>query len=148
MAFELSCKCEYSLAAMIELATFYASGQPLQIRQIASRQNIPERYLEQLLLVLKHGGFVRSQRGMNGGYILAREPEQISLIDLVECIEGHETARARQSCSPQTPSCSVVHDVWNESCQAAEAVLANYTLRDLMDRRDVLHQSSGAMYYI
>ena len=71
MSFALSCKCKYALSALVELAMAYASGEPLQSREIARRQNIPDRYLEQVLATLKRGGLVRSQRGVNGGYLLS-----------------------------------------------------------------------------
>ena len=80
---ELSCKSEYALLALIELATHYSSGEPLQIRQIAAQQNIPDRYLEQLLATLRRYGLVRSQRGAKGGYLLAREPWKITLLEVV-----------------------------------------------------------------
>ncbi|MEB3209706.1 MAG: Rrf2 family transcriptional regulator, partial [Leptolyngbyaceae bacterium] len=115
MVLELSSKCEYCLSALIELADLYSSGQPLQIRQIAKRQNIPERYLEQLLLLLKRGGFVKSQRGIHGGYLLAREPQAISLLDVLHCIDGQETPRHTEECAEQTPECKTVHTVWGNA---------------------------------
>lgn len=146
MILELSSKCEYCLSALIELADLYSSGQPLQIRQIAKRQNIPERYLEQLLLILKRGGFVKSQRGMHGGYLLAREPQSISLLDIIHCIDGHERPRAADEGIEQTPECRTVHNVWGNACHAAEEILGNCTLKDLVNRRNESYQSQ--MYYI
>lgn len=145
MVLELSSKCEYCLSALIELADLYASGQPLQIRQIAKRQNIPERYLEQLLLLLKRGGFVRSQRGINGGYLLAREPHHISLLEVIHCIEGQDP-RHKEVCSEQTPESKTVRTVWGKACHAAEDILENCTLKDLINKRNESYQSQ--MYYI
>ena len=80
---ELSCKSEYALLALIELAVHHSKGEPLQIRQIAAQQGIPDRYLEQLLATLRRGGTgaiaTRSQRGLLPGsgaleYHLARSP--------------------------------------------------------------------------
>lgn len=85
---ELSCKSEYALLALLALASHHASGEPQQIRQIASQQEIPDRYLEQLLATLRRAAIVRSQRGAKGGYVLAREPWQITLLEVVRCIEG------------------------------------------------------------
>jgi len=146
MVLELSSKCEYCLAALIELADLYASGQPLQIRQIAKRQNIPERYLEQLLLLLKRGGFVRSQRGMNGGYLLARDPQEISLLEVIRCIEGCDAPRHEEECPEQTPESKIVRSVWGTASHAAEAILNQYSLRDLATKRNEAYQSQ--MYYI
>ncbi len=148
MVLELTCKYEYCLLALLELAAVYTSRQPLQIRQIAARQSIPERYLEQLLLTLKRGGVVQSQRGMNGGYLLARKPEQISLLDVLICIEGGDPPQSdRPSCSAESGS-SVIHEVWKESAQAAQAVLAQHTMQDLLEQRLELSQASNQMYYI
>lgn len=146
MVLELSSKSEYCLSALIELADLYASGQPLQIRQIAKRQNIPERYLEQLLLLLKRGGLVRSQRGMNGGYLLARDPKEISLLEIIRCIEGNDVPRHQETCDEQTPESKTVRAVWGNACHAAEEILENCTLKDLINQRNATFQSQ--MYYI
>lgn len=148
MVLELTCKCEYCLLALLELAAVYTSQQPLQIRQIAARQSIPERYLEQLLLTLKRGGLVQSQRGMNGGYRLARKPESISLLDVLNCIEGETPSQGDRSSHASEPGCSVIHEVWEESHQAAHDVLSQYTLQDLLKQRLELAQASSQMYYI
>ena len=76
---ELSCKVRYALLALMELTSHYEQGKFLQIEQIVASQQIPDRYLAQLLMTLRRGGFVRSQRGAKGGYLLAREPWQITL---------------------------------------------------------------------
>jgi Rrf2 family protein len=84
---EISCKTEYAILALIELAAHYDQGEPLQIRFIAAQQNIPDRYLEQLLATLRRGGVIRSQRGAKGGYLLAREPWKITLLEILNCLE-------------------------------------------------------------
>jgi Rrf2 family protein len=147
---ELSCKSEYALLALLELATHYAQGEPLQIRQISSQQNIPDRYLEQLLATLRRAGLVRSQRGAKGGYILSREPWKITLLDIVSCLEGIDPKTgpaAVETATQRTLAGSVVHEIWQESHQAAQAVLQSYTLKDLSDRRDARKQLD-IMYYI
>src|SRR5918998_936906 len=88
---ELSCKSEYAILALLELADCYDEGEPLQIRQIAAQQNIPDRYLEQLLATMRRCGLIRSQRGAKGGYILAREPWKITLLDVINCLEGSDS---------------------------------------------------------
>lgn len=143
---ELSCKSEYALLALLELAAHYQSGEPLQIRQIAARQSIPDRYLEQLLASLRRHGLVRSQRGAKGGYLLAREPWQVTLLEIVDCIEGLDT-QAESHHSKQTPEKAVVWETWQEARQAANAVLQGYSLQDLADRRDA-KQQLDIMYYI
>ncbi|MEM9449439.1 MAG: Rrf2 family transcriptional regulator [Cyanobacteria bacterium P01_E01_bin.6] len=146
MVLELSSKCDYCLSALIELADLYSSGQPLQIRQIAKRQNIPERYLEQLLLLLKRGGLVRSQRGMNGGYSLARDPQSISILEVIQCIDGTDNTRHPEDCAERTPESKTVRTVWGRACDAAEDILESCTLKDLINKRNESYQSQ--MYYI
>ena len=144
---ELSCKSEYALLALLELAAHYGNSEPLQIRQIAAQQNIPDRYLEQLLATLRRCGLVRSQRGAKGGYLLAREPWKITLLEALNCIEGLDTPPAENGSSTKTVESSVIWDIWQESRQAADAVLQGYTLQDLAERRDS-RQQLDIMYYI
>lgn len=143
---ELSCKSEYALLALLELSLHYSKGEPLRICQIAVAQNIPDRYLEQLLATLRRGGFVKSQRGAKGGYLLTREPWKVTLLDVVSCIEGFD-AKAKAVRSSQTTESAVVNDVWQETRLAAESVLEGHTLQDLVDKRNARHQVD-LMYYI
>jgi Rrf2 family protein len=146
-AVELSCKSEYALLALLELAAHYSSGEPLQIRQIAAEQNIPDRYLEQLLAVLRRANLVRSQRGARGGYLLAREPWKITLLEVVNCIEGIDTHDAELTREPKSVEGMVIREVWHEAGQAAYAVLQKYTLQDIAEKRDSRRQLDF-MYYI
>lgn len=144
---ELSCKSEYALLALLELATHYNSGEPLQIRQIAAEQNIPDRYLEQLLATLRRGGLVKSQRGAKGGYILAREPWKINLLEVVGCLEGSNSNLSEEETKPKTVESGVVQEIWTQAKQAADLVLQNYTLQDVCDKRSARKQLN-LMYYI
>ncbi|HEY9648312.1 MAG TPA: Rrf2 family transcriptional regulator [Chroococcidiopsis sp.] len=144
---ELSCKSEYALLALIELTVNYSSGEPLQIRQIAAEQQIPDRYLEQLLATLRRCGIVRSLRGAKGGYLLAREPRKITLLEVVNCIEGSESPSSDPNREPKSVEGVIVWEVWHEAGNAAESVLQKYTLQDLCDRRDARRQLD-IMYYI
>ncbi len=144
---ELSCKSEYAILALIELATHYQSGEPLQIRQIAAQQKIPDRYLEQLLATLRRGGLVKSLRGSKGGYFLAREPWKINLYEVLGCLEGLDVRICEEDTKPKTQDSAVVDEVWQEARQAANAVLQKYTLADLCEKRDARKQLDF-MYYI
>lgn len=143
---ELSCKSEYALLALIELSLHYSKGEPLRICQIAAAQGIPDRYLEQLLATLRRAGFVKSQRGAKGGYLLTREPWKVTLLDVVSCIEGFE-AKAKETKTPTTTEGAVVSEVWQEVRGAAERVLENCTLQDLVEKRNA-RQQVDLMYYI
>ncbi len=144
---ELSCKTEYALLALLELADRYNEGEPLQIRQIAAQQNIPDRYLEQLLATLRRGGLVRSQRGAKGGYLLAREPWKITLLDIITCLEGMEPKPSENDTTPKTVESGVVGEIWQEVHQAVNSVLQQHTLQDLCEKRDARRQLD-IMYYI
>jgi Rrf2 family protein len=144
---ELSCKSEYALLALLELAIHYSDGEPLQIRQIAAEQNIPDRYLEQLLATLRRSGLVRSQRGARGGYLLSREPWKITLLDVVNCIEGLDAKTSETGREPKAIEGMVIREIWQEAGRAADAVLQKYTLQDLAEQRDAKRQLD-IMYYI
>ncbi|NJP08272.1 MAG: Rrf2 family transcriptional regulator [Leptolyngbyaceae cyanobacterium RU_5_1] len=144
---ELSCKNEYALLALIELAAHYTNGDPLQIRQISAIQHIPDRYLEQLLATLRRGGLVRSLRGAKGGYVLAREPWKINLLEVMNCLEGADSQPVDRDVSAKTVESGVICDLWNEAHQAAQSVLQRYTLQDLCEKRNARRQLD-IMYYI
>ena len=90
-----SAKTEYGLVALMDLATAHATGDLVQTGEICRRHAIPERYLEQMLTALRKGGFLKSVRGPRGGFLLARPPEQIRIIDVEWCLEG-EVSPARK----------------------------------------------------
>lgn len=144
---ELSCKTEYALLALLELACQYNEAEPLQIRQISAKQNIPDRYLEQLLATLRRGGLVKSQRGSKGGYLLAREPWRITLLEIVRCLEGTDSKASQTDASAQTVESAVVGEIWQEVHDSADRILQGYTLQDLSDKRDARRQLD-IMYYI
>jgi Rrf2 family protein len=145
---ELSCKSEYAILALLELATHYQKGEPLQIRQIAMQQNIPDRYLEQLLATLRRGGLVKSQRGSKGGYFLTREPWKITLFDVFVCVEGLDKLKnTEEDSKSKTNDGAAIKDIWEEAKQAANLVLQKYTLLDLCEKRDS-QKNLDIMYYI
>jgi Rrf2 family transcriptional regulator, cysteine metabolism repressor len=147
---ELSLKCEYAILALLELASHFAAAQPLQSRQIASQRNIPDRYLEHLLATLRRNGLVRSQRGSRGGYLLAREPWSISILDIIHCIEGNDSTyaiAAAQKSNLDVQAMSVVRELWQAAQKAATDVLSNCTLKDLYEQ-EKQRQLSTTMYYI
>jgi len=144
---ELSCKSEYALLSLLELAVHYNKGEPLQIRQIAGRHKIPDRYLEQLLATLRRYGLVRSQRGAKGGYLLAREPKKINLLEIVDCIEGQDPQVPKLECTAASVEKVIIWEAWQEARHAANSVLQHCTLQDLCERRDA-KQQLDLMYYI
>src|SRR2546429_8409178 len=86
-----SAKCEYGIKAMLDLSINSASTQPVQVRVIAERADIPEGFLEQIMADLRKAGLVESVRGAHGGYVLAKPSEEINLADVIEAIDGPVT---------------------------------------------------------
>jgi Rrf2 family protein len=132
---KLSTRTRYGLRAILELAASQSEG-PIQIKNIAHRQGISGKYLEQLMAILKQTGFVRSVRGAKGGYILARKANQIKLSDVFNALEGPVTT---VECLENENYCARVADcvarqVWAEVQQAIEKILQSMTLQDLVDR--------------
>lgn len=84
---KVSTRGDYACRALLSLA-MHADGSPTSVRDIADRTALPQPYLEQILLALKGAGLVRSKRGVGGGYILARDPEQITLAAIVSAVDG------------------------------------------------------------
>jgi Rrf2 family transcriptional regulator, cysteine metabolism repressor len=109
---------DYSLKALLMLADRYPSAQPLRVEEIAAVQGVPENYLRRLLIELKRGGLVLSQKGPSGGYMLARSPARITMADVVEIIEGGYTPvecleDGANSFCPRDGGCPM-RDVWRE----------------------------------
>lgn len=84
---KVSTRGDYASRALLSLA-LHADGAPTSVRDIADRTSLPQPYLEQILLALKGAGIVRSKRGVGGGYLLARSPEEISLAEIVSAVDG------------------------------------------------------------
>ena len=129
---KISTRARYGTRAMLDLAMNYGQG-PVMVKDIAARQQVSPRYLEQLLFAVKLAGLVKSVRGIRGGFMLARPPSKIKLLQVVEALDG---SIAPVSCVDQpeqyirSPYCAA-HDVWSEVKKAAEVVLDSLTLEDL-----------------
>lgn len=131
---KLSTRTRYGMRAIIELAESNRKG-PLQLKIIAQHQDISAKYLEQLMVVLKSAGFVRSIRGSRGGYVLAKAPNQIKLSDVFHCLEGPVTT---VECVENKDYCQRAADcaarqVWTQVQQAIEGVLQSITLQDAVN---------------
>jgi Rrf2 family transcriptional regulator, cysteine metabolism repressor len=135
---KISSKGDYGLRALVDLATHGRSGQPVQVKDIARRQNMPEEYLGQLMVTLRRAGLVNSVRGASGGYLLARPTDQITVADVLESLEGSlalldgltERPERRAGVGPGL----AIREVWWEATQAALAVLRTTTVHDLAER--------------
>ncbi|ACK72518.1 transcriptional regulator, BadM/Rrf2 family [Gloeothece citriformis PCC 7424] len=141
----LPSKVEYALLALLEMASQSHLKHPLTVNEITAKQPIPERYLEQILATLRRGGLLKSQRGSKGGYVLAREPQDITLLEIVSIIEGNRQVKENTDLS--TVEMKLIQDSWHQANQAAQSILEQYTLLDLCKQRESYLQQ-GLMYYI
>lgn len=142
---DLSSKVEYALLALLELANHRDRQHPLTISGITARHGIPERYMEQILTILRRGGMIHSQRGARGGYALTREPQQISLLEVIALMDG--TRKPREHTLLTTPEREVLHKTWQQANVISQTFLQNCTLQDLCQQLEALQQKAP-MYYI
>lgn len=141
---KISAKTEYACIAMLELAASYGSGEPVRIRSIADEHGIPSRFLVQILLQLKGAGFVTSTRGASGGYQLVKSPEDISLADVMQVIEGAEEPIV-SSASPDSVAGKVLRAAWQEVADVEQEMLRSLTFAELIERSQ---KQAENMYYI
>jgi Rrf2 family protein len=132
---KLSTKARYGIRALVDLAVHMDEG-PVQIRRIAERQGISDKYLWHLLDYLRTAGLVRSVRGFGGGFLLARDPSEIRLSELFQILEG---PLAIVDCIGGLLECDradecVTQEIWLRVNQALTNVLESTTLADLIQR--------------
>ena len=142
---ELPSKVEYALLALLEMACQRDRRIPITVSEITAKQPIPDRYLEQILGNLRRGGLLKSQRGARGGYLLARPPQDITLIEIVSLIEGDR--QIADHTTPTTIEMKLIRENWQQANLAAQSFLEQCTLQDLCERRDA-YLEEGLMYYI
>ncbi|MBZ5610718.1 MAG: Rrf2 family transcriptional regulator [Acidobacteriia bacterium] len=122
----ISVKGEYALHAIFDLA-LQPAGQPVKIADIARRQKIPQKFLELILSGLKQGGFVESRRGAEGGYLLARAPDAITVGEVLRYVEGDKTKRTTAKQRAADP----FSDTWRRVDQAVSNVIDQATFAEL-----------------
>jgi Rrf2 family protein len=121
----LSVKAEYALLAILDLS-LQAPGEPVRIADIAKRQKIPQKFLELILASLKQGGFVESRRGAEGGYLLSRAAESITVGEVMRYIEGGKN-RPDTKRNHDNPFA----DVWRRVDEAVSAVVDRTSFGEL-----------------
>jgi Rrf2 family protein len=127
----ITTKSPYALRALVELARLRGGG-PVPIGELARRRDIPVQFLEQLFAVLRRAGILKSQRGVKGGYSFAREPADITVIEVVELLDGPVGAGAE--------------GLFADAAEAARQVLAGSTIADVVEREN--REAGATMYYI
>jgi len=143
---KISAKGEYALKALLDLAFQYGKGL-IPIQKIASRQKIPQRYLEQVLLQLKRSGFLQSRRGSTGGYALNRPPGEITVGEVLRAMEGKLTAFELGGRGPRGEAVDLA-ELWHEISEAVSAVIDRTTFADLCRRAEDRQAVARPMYHI
>ena len=129
----VSAKTDYALRAAVELAAAAGDGTPVKGERLATSQSIPLRFLENILLQMRHAGLIESRRGADGGYKLAKPPEEITLADVIRAIDGPLAGVGGQR--PETldfqGSAEPLKDVWVAVRASLRSVLEQVTLADV-----------------
>lgn len=123
----ISVKGEYALQAIFDLA-LQRPGDPVRIADIARRQKIPQKFLELILAGLKQGGFVESRRGAEGGYLLARPAESITVGEVVRFVEGPQQGKGHSRGKSETP----FTDMWQQVDHAVSEIIDKTSFADLL----------------
>jgi Rrf2 family cysteine metabolism transcriptional repressor len=127
----ITSKSPYAVAALAELGRAGGS-EPVPIGELARRREMPVQFLEQLFAVLRRAGVVNSQRGVKGGYRFARDPSQVSVLEVVELLDG--------------PLGRDADGVFGDAAKAARGVLEQTSIADVIERE--ARESGASMYHI
>lgn len=130
---KLSTKGRYGVKAMVELAINYG-GAPVSIKTISTRQNISEYYLEQLFSPLRKANLITSIRGAQGGYVLSREPKEITVADIMKEVEGPiEISDCIDNSCCDNVDCCATRLLWSKIKNSIDDVMTSITLQDIVD---------------
>lgn len=146
---KLSTKMRYGTRAMLELALHRDSG-PISLKEIAERQGVSPRYLAHLMSALQSAGLARAIRGAKGGYQLSALPDQVTLRQIFDVLEGSE---GFVDCTTDPQVCDrfdlcATQEVWAQMYSACMDILTSTTLADLARRLREKQEASAAMYHI
>lgn len=146
---KISTKIRYGTRAMLELASHYGEG-PIELKEIAEKEEISLKYLEQVIIPIRTAGYVKSVRGSKGGYILAKPPSEIYLSELVEILDGPvhlvECINNPTACL-KSPHC-VTRDIWKEVSESINHLFRSITLEDMVRRKREKEGKNPPMYQI
>src|SRR4051794_9409285 len=133
---KVSTRGDYAARALLSLA-LHGSERPTSVKEIAERTNLPQPYLEQILLSVKGAGLVRSKRGVGGGYVLARSPAEITLAEIVAAVDGPIATLLDEH--DHCEGHCVLQEVWVGVSEETRAVLEGHTLAELVTRTRIGH---------
>lgn len=132
---DISARTMYGLRALVTMAGA-RSLDPMSIQVIAERESLPSKFLEGIMADLKRGGFVRSRRGANGGYVLARPASEITILEVLRHMDGPvapQPIEDRSGGPEPTARQRAFSPVWNEIREATIRILGNYTVQSIAD---------------
>ena len=132
-----SSRTKYASRIMLDLGMFASEGKPRTFKEIAQSQKLSPHFVSTIAVQLKRAGLIRSIRGPSGGIVLAKDPKELRLLDVIESVRGPFAVmpcltRPKPSCS-EIATCPV-YDMWAEINQRISAVLNDYTLQDVLDK--------------
>jgi Rrf2 family cysteine metabolism transcriptional repressor len=133
----LSTKGEYASRAMLELSRRYREG-PIHSREVSKAQEIPQRFLEQILLLLKRAGYLKSRKGQKGGYVLAKPPWEINVAEVIRVMDGPlapidcVSVMAHETC-PMEGTCGL-RWLWKDVRDSVAEILEKTTFADLVEK--------------
>ncbi|MCG3777976.1 MAG: HTH-type transcriptional regulator CymR [Nitrospira sp.] len=148
---KVSLRATYGIMAAVDLA-LHSGSAPVQAKSIARRQAIPARFLEQVLHGMKKAGLVSSLRGAQGGYVLLKKPSEVSVVEILEALEGPLAppiggavrTEARRLSKPDL----LLGKMWERVHQAERHVLEAISVEELAGQQRVLEQERSLMYHI
>jgi Rrf2 family protein len=134
----ISSKSRYAVQALSELARQggLPGGQPVPIAELARRREIPLQFLEQLFATLRRAGLLKSQRGVKGGYLFVRDPSEVTVLEIVQLLDGQFDAEAAAA--------GGMNEVWSAAVAALRAVLSETTIAEVLQQET---KAAGAQMY-
>jgi len=143
----LSKRTEYGLRAIVQLARLWPRTF-VQSRDLAQQEQLPNKFLESILLALRRGGFLESKVGSGGGYRLSRDPREIAVGDLIRRLEGRLTLREGLPVGDSSPGKVAVRLLNDKLTDATDAVMDQMTLEQLVEHVNRATSTQQSMYYI
>ena len=142
---KISAKAEYACVALVELANRYTRHAPVSLKGVAEQFGLSPAFLTQIFMQLKGAGIVTSARGSAGGYQLARKPEEITLAEVLDTIDGPTPGTSALADPQNQPVVATLQAVWQRVDAAQQDILTNISLADLLRQA---HQAGVVFYQI
>jgi Rrf2 family protein len=143
----ISARGEYAIKAVLDLALHHDRGL-IPIQEVAARQGIPQRYLEQVLLALRRAGVLASKRGSSGGYHLTRAPDEITVGAVLRAVEGRSAPFEVAARDRARPEAHDLAELWEEIAEAVSKVVDRLTFGELAARARERRSAARPMYHI